>query len=153
MKIKMSLRYRAIIISLLAIFVFGGLAVGSVLFYLRGVLIDSKEKDLELLVVNQSLQIERSMKKSVEIVETISRQKFIIDYLNGEKEPQDGNVLEHILHYDIGGEYFAIYVMDYDGRVLVSSNSSLVGNDYSFCSYLFLRLTWLNNSSCCCSNC
>jgi len=125
-----------IILSVVAIIsIFGFLAVGTVFVYTKKTLIEKKQQELILLMNHQTFEISKIFENLTKSVQTISKQDFIREYLGGEREIQNKDVLEALRHYDMDGKYSAIYLMDLSGKTLVSTSEDFVEKNYAFRNY------------------
>ncbi len=92
--------------------------------------------DFEILAHDKANNILTVFDYSFDIVEHISDlekiQKYVID---DEKEMQDEEILKALIHHNISDMYSAIYIMDLDGNVFISTDETFVGKNYSFRPY------------------
>jgi len=133
---KISLRNKIIVSTSLVILVFGFLATISVFYYARAELINSKKDVLKSQTLDLASIIQKTLDQASVVSASIARQDTVITYLSrAEPVVQDQTMLTHISHYDLGDAFLAIYLMNNDGKVLLSTDESFVGNNYGFREY------------------
>ncbi|XOU94984.1 MAG: ATP-binding protein [Candidatus Kerfeldbacteria bacterium] len=131
-----TLKTRITISVISLIFLFGILATVAVFFYTKNTITETEKENFEIVTVELSDEIGQIFNFAEAIVEELSSQEAIIEYLdNDEMELQDEYILEHLEHYSIDEIYSAIYIMDSKGLTVASTVESFVGNNYGYRDY------------------
>ena len=134
--IKKSLKNKLILSTLSVIFVFGLIIVCGIFFYSKNILISNDKKSLEIAAVEQTHEISQIFYLTQKLIEKITEQDFIIDYLKDpNRKLQDDLIVDRIRSYNIGNTYSAIFVIDTEGFVLSSDEPTFVGENISFRKY------------------
>jgi C4-dicarboxylate-specific signal transduction histidine kinase len=134
--LNISLKNKLVLSVVFVIFIFGSLATIFVFFYARDIFVNNLKENLKISAIEHTHEITLIFENSTKLVETISDQDLIIDYIKDEEKiHQDNNVLQLLEAYNIGDLYSAIYIMDNLGETFVSTDSSFVGKNYSFRDY------------------
>ncbi|MEI6843159.1 MAG: cache domain-containing protein [bacterium] len=132
---KFSIRKKIIFAVLGVILVFGSLAVIVVAFSAKNDFLNIHKDDLKKNVIQTSDLLDEIFAESTDLVNTIASQEQIGDYLKNPTKEKGLLISSLIHHYNIGGKYTAIYVMDKNGTTLFSTNKPFIGNNYSFRDY------------------
>lgn len=94
-----------------------------------------ESKNITNNAVEESQEISQIFEWSLSIIKTISRQSKIIDFLE-EPTKTDPRLIEEILtQYNIDDNYSIIYLLNNYGNVLVSTDHTLLGENFSFRHY------------------
>ena len=132
---KKSLKNKIIFtVFLVLLFAFSGL---SFLIFLntRIHFYDSENKNVINNVVQKAAEIEQIFECSIDVVKTIPTQKKVIDFLKNPLKSDPRPVEEILSQYNMDDEYSIIYLLNNSGDVLVSTDHTLLGNNYSYRSY------------------
>ncbi len=136
MKLNFSLKIKLTLSILLVILFFGILATSFVFLYSRNNLVENEKQGLILRAQGNALVLEREFNHSIELSEALVESVLVKDYLS-QKNPkeQDTVILEELKDFNIEEVYLAVYLMNKDGKTLVSTDESFVGQNYSFRDY------------------
>ncbi len=132
---KLSLKSRSILIVSTIIIFFGFFACFFVFIYSRQIFLNNETQAIQTLALEKAELNSVFFDQSKILLETIAEQESIKDYLNNDQSQQDPNILAQLQSYNLGDRYLAIYLLNTDGETLVSTDESLVGENYSFREY------------------
>lgn len=141
---KLLIRTKIIIVTIVLILVFGGIATYSVFTLTKNNLINLAESNLTQYVVSQGGEVDLIMSFSSELSKSIAENPDMIKVL--ESDETSAEELEHLteLHlktYNVGDSYSAIYVLDSEGTTIISTDENFVGKNYSFRDYYSNAIT------------
>jgi|GEM_PF-1762400 methyl-accepting chemotaxis protein len=134
--------------------VFAILGAILVFFYSQNELINQEKTFLLDRVKIYQEQISTIFDFNQDVVKTIAQEPAIVEYLrmvkqspnftpyeqydantNSYVEISTGAMLRRLIMYNIGEHYDIIYLLDTSGNAIVSTNASLLGNNYAFRDY------------------
>ncbi|MFA6271817.1 MAG: ATP-binding protein [Patescibacteria group bacterium] len=118
------------------IVIFGVLATAFVYWEVKRGVYEYTKQDYGVIATLQSRHTNNLLDSGKRLVVTASEQKLLISYLSeNSKEIQNPDVLELLKQYNLGDIFSAIYLMNTNGVVLVSTDPTFLSNDYSFRDY------------------
>lgn len=93
-------------------------------------------KYMEVIVTQQKTAIELVIADSASFVQHLGSQRIIIDYMQSrDPQEQDPVLLDYLHSIDVHDQYQAIYIMNKEGKTLLSTDRSFAGQNYGFRSY------------------
>lgn len=135
MTMKLSLKNKLVLFVVPVIIILGFLATYLVFSFTEKTFIQNEKDALKRSSIEQAHETWQVFNQGQLIVETLSKQPFIIDYLLNNPDFQNKDILERLTHNNIGGWYSAIYLLNKSGITFVSTDETFVGKDYSFRDY------------------
>ena len=121
---------------LTVVLVFGAIATVSIFFYAKNIILDLQRENLQKLTVEQSHKTAQFFANAQQLVDGLSTNLDIIEYFQeSNKVLQDANIAQHLEHYKVGPAFLAIYIMDSEGKVWLSTEESFLGKNYGFRNY------------------
>ena len=97
-------------------------------------LMREKRIDFLKLTVQSSNELSHVFDHGRLIARLISTQDDVRNFFSDKKGSAD-EILKKISHYNIEGNFSAIYLMDTSGKAIVSTDETFVGRDFSFRNY------------------
>jgi len=133
---KISLKVKIIISVFVVIFIVGASAIYWIFNYTNDNFILQEKNNLKVVTEQKLKEIEVIFNSNLLLSKTAAAQPFIINFLKEDNPTiQDIDILEHLEFCNVEGVFSAIYLMNLNGDVLVSTNTSFVGQNYSFRDY------------------
>ncbi len=150
---KMKIKNKLIFSVILVISIFGIIAVGFVFFQVESKLITESKKGLESISKVQSHGAAVIFERGSDLAKSIVNDPAVIEYMRAKKsnsiiekpymfgyvgsqvEISDRATYYRLTHYNIGGNYLAIYLIGLDGTTFVSTDETFVGKNYAFRDY------------------
>lgn len=86
-------------------------------------------------VVQKAAEINQVFECSIDVVKTIPVQKKVIEFLENPLKSDPRPVEEVLNQYNLDNEYSILYLLNKNGDVLVSTDHTLFGNNFSFRQY------------------
>jgi C4-dicarboxylate-specific signal transduction histidine kinase len=114
---------------------FGILACLAVFLYSRDNFLKNEKESIQTLALAQAEMSEAVFDQSRKLLKTIATQDYIVDYFQNEPEIQNEFILQKLETYNLDNSYLAIYLLDTQGKTLLSTDESFVGNNYGFREY------------------
>lgn len=96
---------------------------------------NQKINDLKKLSLERSNKINIFLKNSSNLAEHLVGFPNIIKWLENPDQENTKEALELFNNFNIKQEYLAVYILDKDGKAVISTDPSLVNNNYSFRPY------------------
>lgn len=124
-----------IIVPVVFVILFAGTVASIITFRItRDYLIQREEISIDQLNGLKVESIENFITDRLQLLEAIGKNDYLVKEIfeNPESVEQQTEILEG---YNINNQYLAIYIMDPTGLTLVSTDSTFVGNNYSFREY------------------
>jgi C4-dicarboxylate-specific signal transduction histidine kinase len=124
------------------IFVLGVFATVIVYYFSVDQVIDNEKDNLITISQKQTEKTNEVIKCSISVVETISKNNDIANYIASfDGNYQEEEILNLLELYNIGDKYSAVYILNSKGDTLASTAESFVGKNYSFRDYFSTALT------------
>lgn len=144
---KMTSIQNKVILSILGIIVFFGLiaSIGVGIFTNQS-LTQTKKNDLITITVSQGRELNQIFIHSERFVEEIAKEGSLQEYFlqregatdeegTASRVSQEEKILEDFTRYNIDNLFSAVYLMDREGKALVSTDQEFVGKNFSFRHY------------------
>jgi C4-dicarboxylate-specific signal transduction histidine kinase len=91
--------------------------------------------NLEIFAKDQAIKVAASFDGAEKVVEQASKYQPLIDYVGGQKNPQDSQTVNYLKSYNIGGDFLNLYILDDQGKTIASVDPVFLGKNYSFRDY------------------
>lgn len=135
MRKKLSIKNKIVLSVTGVIIVFGVIASAATFFVSKQNFITIKKEDIKLQAIEQSHEIGQIFINSDRMIEAGAKEKSLAGYLENGSQMKDMTILETLNHYNIGNVFDPIYILNKDGVAVVSSDPTLLGNNYNFREY------------------
>ena len=122
-------------IVLFTILISGLLSLVVVSYLSYDYMIQEKKDSLASLVDEQSSKVSVYFRESQNAASHMAQISEISNWVNNPQEEKKEDIFNILNHLNINQRYSAIYLLDESGKVLVSNDVTLLGNNYSFRDY------------------
>jgi len=130
-----TLKRKVIYATVLIVFLSGLLSLSVVTYITYRQAVAEKETSLNLVVGEQANKISLYLKEPQDIALHIANTPEIKNWMVGQDGNSKQNISDLLNHFNINNQYLAIYLINTDGKVLISTDKTLEGNNYSFRDY------------------
>jgi C4-dicarboxylate-specific signal transduction histidine kinase len=131
--VKLGLKTKIVLAIILVIVLFGSAASYFVFYQSRDKLAVLQEDYLKLIAIDQASALTQRFSSTNELVQTIARQNSVRSFMNGEQSAS--NVLSVLAAYSFDNQASTVSLLDINGSVKLSTDSELIGKNYSFRAY------------------
>jgi C4-dicarboxylate-specific signal transduction histidine kinase len=135
-KNKQSIIKKIIVLMIAVIGICGVICSVVVFSYTDSKIVEMKKQELIKLHNERSEHLSHELGTSIELVKLIAIRTRIVEYLANPTEIRREELVKIFDQYpnDNPG-YLSIYLLDRDGKALISTDRSFIGNNYSFRNY------------------
>jgi len=134
--LSLSLKSKIVLAIIVVISLFGSVATWFVFDQTKTKIEALQEDYLKVIAIDQSTTIHQMFNNTRDLVESMSRQKAVIDLLAESPEKlADSQIIDLLNSYNPANSITTVTVMDINGSVKLSNDAELVGKNYGFRAY------------------
>lgn len=130
-----SIRKKIITTTALVFLINGIILVSASMFLSYQKMDKQKSNDLKELTLEKSRKVTAYLKSSSNLASHLATLSEIVNWTKNPTEQNVSEALKFLNNYNINNQYATLYILDTTGKTIVSTETQIVGNNYSFRPY------------------